>query len=290
MTFEFLIACRMTSDADLYLMLREMLSEALLNSQDEFDEEAVGQMIRIRHQRSGDEFVDNDGETARHTVLGFTVELPATDSSEAIVDDFANSLSGSGSIVHSLRFEDPLLQDELAHRAAEIFALEMKLRRVLSFIYLHAYQREDPYDLLREEQVEPVTPSLRKNDMVSVTENQFFHITFRQYINLNQRRDLRQLSQLLDVIRDAENYDVFRGEITRRPIADERDTELLNDLKSLMNPIEQMRNCVAHNRRPTGDIRQNYVNTLPFLEQRLDKFLDDLARPRGQAGGQDDSS
>ena len=114
-------------------------------------------------------------------------------------------------------------------------------------------------------------------------------MTFRQYISLNQRRDFRQLPQVLDVLRDSENYDVFREEVTRRPIVDERDTELLNDLKSLMDPIEQMRNCVAHNRRPTRDIRQSYMNTLHSLEQRLDKFLDDLASPPTQAGGQDDS-
>ena len=171
MTFEFLIACRMASEADAYVMLQGILSEALLNSQDELDEEAVGQMIRIRHQRSGDEVVDGDGETARHKVWGFTVELPETESAEAIVDDFASSSSGSSSIFHSLRFEDPLLQDELVHRSAEIFALEMKLRRVLSFIYLHAYQCQDPYDLLREEKMEPVTPNLKANDMESVAEN-----------------------------------------------------------------------------------------------------------------------
>ena len=290
MTFEFLISYRDTEGIDVHHVLRELLYQAMVNSQDEFEEDAVVDMIRINHRRSGEEVAGDDGKTGRYTILGFALELPEMDTVDAVVDDFATSLSDSDSILHSLRFEDPLLQEELAIRAAEIFSLEMKLRRVLSFIYLHAYQRQDPYDLLREEQEQPVTPNLSKRDMAAATENQFFHITFSQYIGLNRRRELRQVPQVLNVLRDSESYDVFRDEITRRPIASESDAELLDDLQSLMNPIEQMRNCVAHNRRPKAEDRQDYLNTLPVLEKRLDRFLEDLTSSPVQAGGEVNSS
>ena len=152
----------------------------------------------------------------------------------------------------------------------------MKLRRVLSFIYLHAYQREDHYDLLKEEKAVPMSSDLRKHDMVDASENQFFHLTFSNYISLNQRRNFRQVPEVLRALQDSESYDVFRGEVTRRPIGNENDAELLDDLKSLMNPIEQMRNCVAHNRRPRAQDRQDYLNTLTTLEMRLDRFLCEL--------------
>ena len=279
MTFEFLISYRATDGMDVYQVLRELLSQAMVNSQDEFEEDAVDHMLKFNQRRSGEEIVGDDGKAGTYTILSFALELPEMDTAEAVVDDFAISLSGSDSILHSLRFEDPLLREELALRAAEIFSLEMKLRRVLSFIYLHAYQRRDPYELLREEQVDPVTPNLSKHDMVAATENQFFHITFSQYIGLNQRRDLRQVPQVLRALRDSVSYDVFREEVTRRPIANESDAELLDDLQSLMNPIEQMRNCVAHNRRPKSEDRQDYLNILPILEQRLERFLDELTVP-----------
>ena len=289
MTFEFLVSYRATDGMDVYQVLRDLLSQALVNSQDEFEEDAVDHIMRTNHKRSGEEIEGDDGNAGRFTILGFALELPEMDTGDAVVDDFAKSLSGSDVILHSLRFEDPLLQKELAQRAAEIFSLEMKLRRVFSFIYLDAYQRQDPYDLLREEQVDPVTPNLLKRDMVDATENQFFHITFRQYIGLNQRRELRQVPQVLNVLRDSESYDAFREEVTRRPIANERDAELLDDLQSIMNPIEQMRNCVAHNRRPKVEDRQDYLDKLPILQKRLDRFLKDLAVPPGESGGEVDS-
>ena len=286
MTFEFLISYRATDGMDVYQVLRDLLYQALVNSQDEFEEDSVDHMIRTSHRRSGEEVEGDDGNVGRYTILGFALELPEMDTGDAVVDDFAKSLSGSGAILHSVRFEDPLLQQELAQRAAEIFSLEMKLRRVFSFIYLNAYQRQDPYELLSEEQVDPVTPNLRKRDMVDATENQFFHITFRQYIGLNHRRELRQVLEVLNVLRDSDSYDVFREEVTRRPIANERDAELLDDLQSIMNPIEQMRNCVAHNRRPKAEDRQDYLDKLPILQKRLDEFLKDLAIPTGGSGGE----
>ena len=286
MTFEFLISYQAIDGTDVNLVLRDLLSQALVNSQDEFEEDDIDRMIRISHIRSGEEVARDDRKVAQYTILGFSLELPEMDTADAVVDDFAASLSSSDAVLHSLRFEDPVLQEELAQRAAEIFSLEMKLRRVFSFIYLHAYQREDPYDLLRYERVDPVTPNLRKHDMVAATENQFFHITFSQYISLNRRRELSQVPQILSVLRDSGSYDVFREEVTRRPIANESDAELLDDLQSLLNPIEQMRNCVAHNRRPKVEDRQDYLRNLPVLEKRLDKFLKELAGPPGQAAGE----
>lgn len=283
MTFEFLIACRATSEADLYEILKGLLSEALENSQNEFEEDSMNHMIRIGHRRYGDEAVDDDGKTTRHAILGLTLDLPEMDSVEAVANDFAKSLSESDPIFHAVRFEDPLLQDELARHATEIFALEMKLRRVLSFIYLHAYQREeDAYNLLEEEETKPVTPKLESKQMMSATENQFFHMTFRQYINLNNRSQPK-LENLRDLIRDSENYDVLRSELLRSPIITEEDSDLLSDLKELMEPIEKMRNCVAHNRRPSRVIIDNYLTTLPRLEARLNGYLSGLEHP-GDSG------
>ena len=52
-----------------------------------------------------------------------------------------------------MKFEDPLLRAELTERASEIFSLEMKLRRVLSLIYLQAYQGEDPFFEVESQEV-----------------------------------------------------------------------------------------------------------------------------------------
>ena len=156
----------------------------------------------------------------------------------------------------------------------------MKLRRVLSLIYLHAYQGEDPFDLLRDEQEQPFArekPTL--DQMKAANENQFFHLTFSQYINLNRRPPpkLTNITDILEVIRKTEQYNVFRAKILatilRNPVEKKDDTDLIASLKELMAPIEQMRNCVAHNRRPTKSINENYPDARSQLEERLGEYL-----------------
>ena len=108
--------------------------------------------------------------------------------------------------------------------------------------------------------------------MIAASENQFFHLNFSQYINLNKRPQPK-LTDILAVIRDSEQYAAFRAEIRRTPIEQEDDVGLLAGLKERMDAVEQMRNCVAHNRRPSTRLIENYNNTLSQLHEMLDNYL-----------------
>ena len=267
MTFEFIISFYMRSEADIEEVLVDLLTRALEANLNEFETDAVAQMIQLRHYDYG--FIKGSGVE----ILGFALEMPEeTVSAKAVVQKFAGRLSDTPPIFHAVKFEDPLLQAELAERAKEIFILEMKLRRVLSLIYLSAYKSEDPFDLLRDETIN-LRPKPEPQQMRAASENQFFHLTFGQYAQLNQRKDL-QTKDIFDIIRDSEKYNAFRAEILRPPVIDEHSRELIGDLKEIMDPIEQMRNCVAHNRQPTERLTQNYRNAHPRLEKLLEDYLD----------------
>ncbi len=275
MIFEFLIAYRLAPDTNIQQILTNLLSEVLENNSNLFEEDAIADMIEFRYERLGDEFTDDD-VTTHHKLIGFALELPdEIESIREVVDEFASSLPDTPPIFHVVKFEDPLIQTELASYAKEIFALEMKLRRVLSLIYLYAYQdNEATFNLLCDETVNPsgkVKPEVEQ--MKSAAENQFFHLIFSQYIHLNQRPELK-LPDILDSIKNTQEYDAFRAEIRRVPIEHEEDTEFLAGLEGLMDPIEQMRNCVAHNRRPTRSIAQNYPTARLALEKHLDEHLE----------------
>src|SRR5207248_9048305 len=43
--------------------------------------------------------------------------------------------------------------------------------------------------------------------------------------------------------------------------------------KERMDPIEKMRNCVAHNRRPSEKLTNDYHTALPLVDKALDLFL-----------------
>jgi hypothetical protein len=255
------------------ITIRDRLRDVLTDNLNEFDDDTIARMIIFNFERKGKPVADEAGIARYRSVLGFTLELPdETTSARAVVDEFASALTDDP-IEHVVKFEDDLLREELAQRWSELFALEMKLRRVLSLIYLHAYQEGDPYDLLCDEAVK-LTANERPNpdQMKKVAENQFFHFLFSQYVSLNQRPEPR-LPTLLEIIRAAENYESLRAEMMRAPVADEDDAVLLAGLKERVNVIEAMRNCVAHSRHPNQRVMENYENARPLLDQLLNDYL-----------------
>jgi hypothetical protein len=271
MIFEFIVTYRPLEDAPIHDVLCERLNEAMEANLNDVDEEVLSRMVQTSFERLQPDADDG----TRLAVLGFSLELPSeTSSIREVVDDFADALMAEP-ILHAVKYEDPLLRIELAARGEELFALEMKLRRVLSIIYLHAYPSADAYDLLAEETVQPMAKDRpQKEQMKIAVENQFFHLTFSQYVGLNQRPAIKDLASL---IRNQASYEVFRTELLRQPVEHEDDASFLAGLKERVDAVEKMRNAVAHNRRPSKKVSNDYLNALPLLNQALDDYLDALA-------------
>lgn len=273
MIFELLIAYHRTDGTEIVGVIRDCLAKVLADNLNEFDHEAVERMIIPRVERLGEADVDVNSNVFHRALFGFALELPEeTASPRMVVDEFVEALN-TPPVVHLVKFEDPLLRIDLARWAEEIFELEMKLRRVLTLVYLHAYQEGDAYDLLCEESVQPINKERPKPEhMKERAENQFFHLTFSQYVGLNRRPEFK-LTDLLELVRNKEAYDAFRNELSRTPVEDEDDAVLLAGLKERMDAIEAMRNCCAHNRRPSKKVEENYINVRPLLDQLLDGYL-----------------
>lgn len=273
MIFEFLAVIRLAEDTEVVEIIHECLSKVLDDNLNEFDDESIKHMIIPRSQRMGKYDAEENGEPFCRTLFGFAIDLPEeTASMRTVVDEFAEALN-MPPVVHLVKFDDPLTRADFARWAEEIYALEMKLRRVLSLVYLHAYQNGDPYELLCEETVQPMNKEQSKpNYMKMQVENEFFHLTFGQYVSLNSRPEFK-LAQLLVLIRSKDDYDHLRQEVTRAPVEDEDDTVLLAGLKERMDAIEAMRNCCAHSRRPSKKVIENYINARPLLDKLLDDYL-----------------
>jgi hypothetical protein len=272
--FEVLIAYRRAADTSIGDVLVDALSKVLEDNFNDFEIGSVRDMIRFTHERVGGEREDDSGTRFRPAFLGFALNLPDdTSQMRSVVDEFVASVAETPPIFHAVKFEDPLLRADLIDRAREIVALEMNLRRVLTVIYLYANQEGEPYDLLSEETVQPMAKERPSPEqMRSAGENQFFHLTFGQYVSLNQRPEFK-LPGLISCVRDSETFDAFRQELSRTPVEHEDDAVLLAGLKERMDAIETMRNCIAHNRRPSRRILDNYENARPLVDQMLDEFL-----------------
>src|ERR1035441_10645099 len=133
--FEFLVAYRRAADTDIRSVLVEALTKVVEDNFNDFEQETLGEMIRLRHERAGEELADGHDELTRRVVLGFAVDLPDdTELCRTVVDEFAAALADLPLIGHVVKFEDPVLRTQLANWAEEMFDLEMKLRRVLTLI------------------------------------------------------------------------------------------------------------------------------------------------------------
>jgi hypothetical protein len=272
MIFEFVIVYQWEKAFPIHDVLVERISRVLTDNLNEFDADAVEQMVQVKYERRTHPSNAEVPQNVIRSVMGFTLDLPEeTASPRIVIDEFVDALNAEP-IEHVVKFEDPLLHQELRQLAEEIFIIEMKLRRVLTIIYLHAYRGDLPYNLLREETMKPMD-DVNEKDMQNVCENEFFHLTFKQYINLNRRPEIKQIQALVDLIRSIPDYKALQTEVERLPVGDEDDAVFLAGLKERMNTIDIMRNCVAHNRRPSRHLTNQYLNVRPLLEKALDDFL-----------------
>lgn len=275
MIFEFVIVYQKDNDTDIRQIIIDKLTTSLHDNYDEFEPDTVEQMIIFQTQRTANQSTSEDGNTIQTIILGFTLDLPEeTSEAHTVVEDFAKVLIEEATpIFHIVKFEDQLLKDKLAQWSAEIFDIEMKLRRVLTLIYLNAYQGVEPYKLLKDEKEQPSAKNKpTKEQMQKALENQFFHLLFSQYINLNQRPD-PQIGKLLEHIRNSIQYEELQAEITRKPVQDSDDADFLAGLKDKIGAIEKMRNCIAHHRSPPQETVDDYQTAQPLLSDLLDHYL-----------------
>ena len=248
MIFEFLIACNATPEQGVASVSRYLL-EVLTNALDASGSNDDEVIIQNRVVRA----VDNAESGNGNTLLGFDLDLPEHIMGVDVVDEvltyFVDNLRDNDTVFHVVMFEDPLLRAELSALADEIFRLEMKLRRALSLIYLNANELRDPFDLLAVEKVQKSRAS-KVSQMRRANENQFFHLDFGKYKNLNQRSGTDLTNRL-----------------------QEEDASFIAGIGDDMKIIERMRNCVAHNRRPPQETRDSYPSARDHLDELLNEYL-----------------
>ena len=141
MTFKFLIRTKYISEKLDFSFLIFALRTALVQNLNEYESTSIEEMIEVSQIREGAIVVDENGIEKKLCLICLFLMLPnETEQPQAVIEDFITNLSDSQEVDHVLKFDDPILQNYLSLRAQEIFGLEMKLRNVLSMIYLHAYQ------------------------------------------------------------------------------------------------------------------------------------------------------
>src|ERR1700689_5406357 len=104
MNFDFLIAYRKEEGTHIERVLIETLTKVLEDNLNEFEPEVVAGMIRLQHERPGEETPDEDGNISRYMVLGFDLDLPdETEQIQTVVKEFPSALSDTPPVFHVVK-------------------------------------------------------------------------------------------------------------------------------------------------------------------------------------------
>ena len=234
-----------SEEMDLMELLTEMLKNALEDVDDEPPEaEALAQHINIRYTKKREDKAKKREYCRR--ISGFSVEFDSAEERLGeLIDNFSRSVVDyeDEGIKHLLKLHDPRLQRTLREYAKDIFEIEMKLREALSLIFANTCVK-DFYNLLEDTGVR-LSRTCDIDQMQKYHENQFFHLVFSQYKQIN-------------------NYN---------PITKQEHIDFLASLRDQVELIEDLRNCVAHNRSIPEDIIANYETAKGTLLKEIDKVL-----------------
>jgi len=169
---------------------------------------------------------------------------------EDLADNYGQKLQSNSDIDLVIKYNDEVMAIKYQEYAKEIFDLEMELRDVISFIFLDTY-KEDCYNLLKDVNVttRPLSKNVEpdENHYKSHFENEFFFLNFSGYRKLNELKDLKD-PDLIGIILDSNDYEDLEKRILERGIRKERYKDFLAEIKQDLKPIEDLRNCIAHNR------------------------------------------
>jgi phage-related tail protein len=220
---------------------------------------------KYNHQSDGDKYI-----------AGFILDLE--EDLNEIIQEFGKKLQDDENIDLVLKYGDEGMQVEYQKYAKEIFDLEMRLREVISFIFLDTY-KGDHHNLLSEFKVkiQPLNKNYKPNEEYcnSHFENEFFFLLFSDYIKLNELKELKQ-PDLMEIIINSNDYDNLKQKIQSRGIIKKEYQDFLAGIKQNLEPIENIRNCIAHNRSFTDTTIENYVEAKKNLEGMINEFWDGI--------------
>lgn len=210
-------------------------------------------------------------------ITGFNLEVP--EGNIAIISEFGQKLQDDDNVYLVLKYNDEVMQSEHQIYSKEIFDLEMKLREIISFIFLDTYKK-DFYNLVKDIDVtiQPLNGNNRADEeyFKKHFENEFFFLGFSHYIRLNNLKELKKQDSLIEMIKNSNTYKDLKHKLQNRGIVKKNYQDFLAGIKENMDPIEVLRNCIAHNRSFTETIVNNYLEAKENLEHDISDFWDEV--------------
>jgi hypothetical protein len=256
--------CLCTNGTDLAALAAETLRESL--GDDAPEELDISNFIEITYHKECPH---------GREIWGLNVDFPVDDRGvlEQAVQAFTVILMGAGDagVEHLVKFDDPVLSERFREWGAEIYSLELRLREALTLIFVDLYQ-EGYYDLLRHVSVSTIE-SVTEEQLQASAQNEFFFLQFGNYLDVDRRQLPKNVASLIDLVRTSTDHAELREALTPS-ILPEHHAEFVAEIRQSLDPVEKMRNAVAHNRSPSRRVEENYQQARQDLEEALTRFFE----------------
>jgi hypothetical protein len=208
------------------------------------------------------------------TISSFALDIDTYIYDFSKYDDFIEGFKGrlkvTTGFISLLKYIDNIRTEEYIKSYRELADLEMKMREVFSFIF---YNKYDPVgsDLFEEFDAKTVGAEPSIEELEKRLENKFFYLTFSGYLKFEKPKDV-QIKELVPLIQNIELYEQLRIYLSSRGITKESHVAFLQSVRTTLDPIESVRNCIAHNRQIPNKTEANYEKA----KKELFKFIDDF--------------
>jgi hypothetical protein len=203
----------------------------------------------------------------------FTIAFPELDLRDLepkdIVKSYLDTLNHLDEVISLVKLRDDFLQEIATQFFNRLFAIEMELRNVLTYILTYD---EKPIEkgIFKEFGVQ-LAESYNNGNVTDNYENGLYYILFNHYASFGEPKKLKaeQISEILQDV-SLSNFQEFKNRLQRRYISEVRHTEFLFSIMQKLKPLEDMRNSVMHIRNLSDTKTANF-----------DKAVNDLDTDKG---------
>lgn len=190
---------------------------------------------------------------------------------DELIEGFTNRLKQENGFFKLIKYVDDLRLETYKTIYLEIAEIEMKIREVFSYIFYSKYDDKNQ-DIFEEFEVQITNKEdVKSDELVKRLENKFFYLTFKQYLKFDTPKDI-PTKEVLPLIINNQTYDLLREYVSSRGIIEQRHLSFLRNVSRLLDPIENVRNCIAHNRKIPNNQLDNYPNAKREILAFIDSF------------------
>ena len=182
-------------------------------------------------------------------------------------NDNLTNLKDDGKFKKVVKFHDDFHLKDLAEYKKEIYEIEMSLREIFTFIFLHRYK--DNQNILSEY-------NIKNKENKTGMENEFFEFEFNNYIKMGLKDKLKGLENedVLKTLFNSDDFEKFKENLQSRGIREEKHKIFIRSIKNDLQIFKDVRNNVAHNKKifMDNEERVKYNIAKKNLKRRFKDF------------------